>query len=113
MILVTISKVPSSDISFFSRSFCTATNLSITSAVNLVDSDVALTERDPPLKPPVILRLQLLLRSVPGEGRRARGLEREDHLRDVQRLVRFVLQENAHVSLVAHSAIGVHLQFEI
>ena len=88
VILVTISKVPSSDISFFSRSFCTATNLSFnTSAVNLVDSDVAMTERDPPLKTPVILRLQLLLRSVPGEGRRATGLEREDHLRDVQRLV--------------------------
>ena len=63
-----------------------------------------------PLETPVILRLKLFLGGVPGEGRRARGLECEDDLRDVQRLVRLVLQEYAHVSLVAHGAIGVNLQ---
>ena len=74
------------------------------------DRFICFNERHPPLKTPVILRLQLLLGGVPGEGRRARGLEREDDLRDVQRLVRLVLQEYAHVSLVAHGAIGINLQ---
>ena len=63
---------------------------------------VAAQEGHSPLKTPVILRLQLLLGGVPGEGRRTCRLECEDHLRDVQRLVRLVLQEYAHmVSVMA------------